>query len=135
MGMLPTPIAKAGVDILKTRWLRSGANKMAYFDQKYATDDAQNVGRLHTLLPQWNDATLSFMRSGGFRVVEKIPQLKTKTMVLWGRGDKILEPENAERFEREINDCELVWVEESGHVPHLERPDFTCAQLLRFGMK
>ena len=56
-------------------------------------------------------------------------------MVLWGRGDKILEPENAERFEREINDCELVWVEESGHVPHLERPDFTCAQLLRFGMK
>jgi pimeloyl-ACP methyl ester carboxylesterase len=135
MGMLPTPIAKAGVDILRTRWLRSGANKMAYFDQKYATDDAQNVGRLHTLLPQWNDATLSFMRSGGFRVVEKIPQLTTKTMVLWGRGDKILEPENAERFEKEIQDCELVWVEESGHVPHLEQPDFTCAQLLRFGKK
>ncbi|CAL6275117.1 unnamed protein product [Bathycoccus prasinos] len=135
MGMLPTPIAKAGVDILRTRWLRSGANKMAYLDQKYATDDAQNVGRLHTLLPQWNDATLSFMRSGGFRVVEKIPQLTTKTMVLWGRGDRILEPENAERFEKEIEDCELVWVEESGHVPHLEQPDFTCAQLLRFGKK
>lgn len=65
MGMLPTPIAKAGVDILKTRWLRSGANKMAYFDQKYATDDAQNVGRLHTLLPQWNDATLNELSNVG----------------------------------------------------------------------
>ena len=135
MGLLPTPIAKAGVDILRTRLLRNAANKMAYFDQKYATDDAQNVGRLHTLLPQWNDATLSFMRSGGFRVVEKIPKLKTKTMVLWGRGDKILEPANAERFEREIEDCKLVWVEESGHVPHLEQPEFTCQQLLRFGAK
>jgi hypothetical protein len=45
------------------------------------------------------------------------------TLVLWGRQDKILEPAMAARFEADLPDGRLVWVEECGHCAHLEAPD------------
>lgn len=36
---------------------------MAYFNkQKYATDDAMRIGRLHTHLPGWTEANVAFMQ-------------------------------------------------------------------------
>lgn len=43
---------ECAVQILRTTWLRSMANKMAYHDKaKFATVDAMLAGRLHTWLP------------------------------------------------------------------------------------
>jgi hypothetical protein len=48
---------------------------MAYHDQAFATPDAMRVGRLHTHLPGWADANIAFMRSGGYRISSRIPQV------------------------------------------------------------
>lgn len=57
MAMLPTPLAKIGVGVLKSVPLRNMANQMSYFDtDTYATEDAQVIGRLHTLRDGWEDA-------------------------------------------------------------------------------
>lgn len=57
MAMLPTPLAKIGVGVLKSVPLRNMANQMSYFDtDTFATEDAQVIGRLHTLRDGWSDA-------------------------------------------------------------------------------
>lgn len=54
--------------MLKTKILRNTANQMAYCDKDtFATEDAVRVGQLHTRQPQWADATLSFMKSDGYK--------------------------------------------------------------------
>ena len=133
MGALPRPIAKVGVNVLKTVALRNAANQMAYYDKStYATEDALRVGRLHTFAPQWCDATLSFMQSGGFKVRNSIAKVPVETLVMWGREDKILEPSYAAKFMEELPNAKLVWVEKCGHVAHLEQPEFMCRTLLEF---
>lgn len=57
MAMLPTPLAKIGVGVLQSVPLRNMANQMSYFDkEKFATEDAQVIGRLHCLRDGWTDA-------------------------------------------------------------------------------
>jgi hypothetical protein len=53
MSGLPRPLAAAGVWVLRTKGLRMAANRMAYHDQGFATEDAMRVGRLHTHLDGW----------------------------------------------------------------------------------
>ena len=133
MGALPRPVAKLGVNVLRTTALRSAANQLAYYDKAtFATDDALRVGRLHTFAPQWCDATLSFMKSGGFKVRNSISKVPVETLVVWGREDKILEPSYADKFMAELPNAKLVWVEKCGHVAHLEQPDFLCKTLFDF---
>ena len=133
MGMMPRPVALAGVNVLKTRILRNTANQMAYCDRAtFATEDAMRVGQLHTFQPQWADATLSFMKSDGYKVAKRVKTIQQKTLVLWGRQDNILDPAYAERFAEEVPNSKLLWVENCGHVAHLERPEFMRDALFEF---
>lgn len=134
MAMLPKPLAKIGVGVLKSIPLRNAANQMSYFDtDTFATEDAQVIGRLHTLRDGWDDAMVSFMQSGGFSPSSKVPKIKSPALVLWGREDGILDgTEFANKFVEELPDAELTWIEECGHVPHLEQPEETATTILNF---
>ena len=114
--------------------LRSSANQMSYFNkEKFATDDALNIGRVHCLQEGWDDALVSFMQSGGFSPSTKVPTIRAPTLILWGRQDKVLDPkEFVPKFMEALPDARLVWVEECGHVPHLEQPEQTSASISEF---
>jgi len=133
---LPSSFTRFGVEkILKARWLRNVANQASYFDSKtFSTEDALNCGALHTDNLGWSDAMISFIVGGGFRPREKVKQISVPTLVLWGRQDKILSPENAESFRNEITeaDCEVVYFDECGHVPHLEKASACANAILNF---
>lgn len=134
MASLPVPLAKVGVEVLRSVPLRSAANQMSYCDKaKFATDEAVIVGRLHCMREGWSDALVSFMRSGGFAPSSKVPQVQVPTLVVWGRQDGILEgTEFAPKFLDALPDAELVWIEECGHVPHLEQPEITAQAIAAF---
>jgi len=136
MASLPKPLAQVGAQVLKSIPLRSSANQMSYFDKKtYATDEAVTVGRLHCLRQDgsWSDALVSFMQSGGFRPSAKVPTVQIPSLVLWGRQDGILEGHQyATQFLETLPDAELIWLEECGHVPHLEQPDATAEAIYDF---
>ncbi len=104
---------------------------MAYSDkERFATEDAMRVGRLHCLTEGWLANQLSGIRGEGYAVSRLIPQLKMKTLVLWGARDEILDPKEAERFEKEIPNVKVKMIADCGHVPHLERPE-EMAKLMR----
>lgn len=125
MSFLPKPIAKLGVEVLKSVPLRSSANQMSYYDKTtYATDEAVIVGRLHCLQEGWSDALVSFMQSGGFTPSKFVSQVQKPSLILWGRQDGILDgKEFTTKFLNTLPNPTLIWIEESGHVPHLEQPE------------
>lgn len=134
MQYLPKPLASIGAQILQSVPLRSSANKMSYYDtDTYATDDALNTSRLHCLRDGWSDALVSFMQSGGFSPSAKVSQINAPTLVLWGREDGILDgTEFANKFVSTLPNGRLQWIEQCGHVPHLEQPEKTADAITEF---
>ena len=90
------------------------------------------VGRLHCLVPTWEDSSVSFLKSGGFVMSSKVAQVKQRTLVLWGKNDEILEPSTAEKFRATLPDSKIVIVEKCGHCPHLEQPEVAAEEILNF---
>jgi pimeloyl-ACP methyl ester carboxylesterase len=68
------------------------------------------------------------MKSGGFSPSAKIAMVQAPSLVLWGRQDTILDgTEFAPKFLETLPNASLQWIEECGHVPHLEQPDVTVS--------
>jgi pimeloyl-ACP methyl ester carboxylesterase len=53
-----------------------------------------------------------------------------RIVIAWGRSDKLTVPAQARRAAALFPDAELVWVERSGHYPHLDRPGATARLIL-----
>ncbi|GIL63664.1 hypothetical protein Vafri_17694 [Volvox africanus] len=133
MSTAPRWLLWLGVKVLQSVPLRQAANKMAYFDkERFATQDAMRIGRLHTHLPGWLDANIAFMRSGGYAISDKIGQIQQDVLILWGRNDEILDPSYATRFQDTLPRARLLWVERCGHCAHLEQPQLAAEHIMEF---
>ena len=108
------------------------ANYISYFDKQFSTDDALRIGRLQCFKPDWERASISFLKSGGFVVSRNVPRMKQPTLVLWGRDDKILNLENAYKFDEQLQDGQIQVIPECGHVPHVEKSDVTAELIMKF---
>lgn len=132
----PRWLARLGVRLLRSVPLRQAANKMAYFDvEKFATEDAMRVGRLHTHLPNWEEGNVAFMASGGYNLAKEVKKVKCATLLVWGRDDKILDPALAEKFKEDLpqeGKTEFVSVDACGHCPHLEQPGRLAEAVVAF---
>ena len=62
----------------------------------------------------------------------KLRGLTVPTLILWGGKDRLIPPDNAERFKADIPGSSLIMFESLGHVPHEEDPDATVEALERF---
>ncbi len=87
---------------------------------------------LHLEMNNWQAAMMSFTKSGGYSdLVEKIAQINTQTLILWGELDETLPKIDAQKFNSAIASSQLVWLD-CGHVPHLERSQAVANQLRLF---
>jgi pimeloyl-ACP methyl ester carboxylesterase len=109
---------------------------MSYYNKAiFATEDAVKVGRLHTLRDGWDEGMLSFMSSGGFRPMTRVSSIVLPSLILWGRQDTILDgQEFTTKFCKTMPNAQLRWIEECGHVPHLEQPEVTADVIVEFLM-
>ncbi len=57
----------------------------------------------------------------------QIPQIKQPTLILWGGLDRLIPPDNAQKFHHDIAGSSLVVFETLGHVGHEEDPALTVA--------
>ena len=62
----------------------------------------------------------------------KIPQIKQRTLVLWGAKDRLIPVENAYKFHRDIPNSELVILKDLGHTPMEEDPNNSLKPVLSF---
>jgi pimeloyl-ACP methyl ester carboxylesterase len=63
---------------------------------------------------------------------KRIPELKLPTLIMWGGRDRLIPPEDAERFHRDIAGSTLVVFADLGHAPEEEDPTRTVAVVKQF---
>ena len=56
-------------------------------------------------------------------LADVFPQIKIPTLAIVGREDEFTPVDKAEEMKANLWDCELVVIEDSGHMPNLEHPD------------
>lgn len=73
-----------------------------------------------------------FRQSPGGQYAAQIPSVKQPTLILWGGQDRLIPPDNAEHFQRDIAGSRMVVFDALGHVPHEEDPATTVAAVKSF---
>ncbi|XP_042982175.1 uncharacterized hydrolase YugF isoform X4 [Carya illinoinensis] len=130
---LPRVVAYAGVYLLKSIPVRLYANFLTFTGISFSTSlDWTNVGRLHCLLPWWEDATVDFMISGGYNVSSQIKQVNQKTLIIWGENDRIISNKLAVRLHCELPNAIIRQLPECGHLPHVEKPNSVAKLILEY---
>jgi pimeloyl-ACP methyl ester carboxylesterase len=71
-------------------------------------------------------------RSAAGSQADRIRELKTSTLVMWGGRDRLIPPEDAERFHRDIAGSTLAMFDDLGHAPEEEDPARSVVAVRRF---
>jgi pimeloyl-ACP methyl ester carboxylesterase len=128
------PLGYLATEFLRQPKVRQQVSLKAYYDPSFVTADAECCAALHLKSLRWNQALIAFTKSGGYNFLsQKIPEIRQKTLILWGDSDRILGVKDAEKFRSAIANSKLVWIAHCGHVPHLEKPQQTANELFSFG--
>ncbi|MEH2305253.1 alpha/beta fold hydrolase [Nostoc sp.] len=128
------PLDYFATQFLSNLKVRDRVSRIGYKNQTLASVDALCCGALHLQMPSWNQALIAFTKSGGysafrFDILSKIVQ---PTLILWGDSDKILGTNDATKFKSAIPHSNLIWIQDCGHLPHLEQPQITAQYILNF---
>jgi pimeloyl-ACP methyl ester carboxylesterase len=71
-------------------------------------------------------------RSAAGSQADRIRELKIPTLVMWGGRDRLIPPEDAERFHRDIAGSTLAMFDDLGHAPEEEDPTRTVVAVRQF---
>ncbi len=127
------PVDYLATEFLRSPKIRQSISQAAYFDKSFASLDAQACAALHLKCPDWNKSLIAFTKSGGYgSFANQISDIKQQTLIIWGRQDNIVGTKGAGKFAKAIPNSKLVWVDNCGHVPHLEKPQLTAQAILDF---
>ncbi len=66
---------------------------------------------------------------------ERIHEVTTPTLLIWGRQDIVTPPEAAAEFQHKLRDSRMAWFERCGHAPMIECPDQFAEALLAFSVE
>jgi pimeloyl-ACP methyl ester carboxylesterase len=92
--------------------------------------DAIRCALLHTEMPGWLEAMVSFTKSGGYgEIANKIPKVEKPTLILWGDRDETLGVGDAMKFKNAIAHSQLIWLKNCGHVPQVEQPEIIADRI------
>jgi pimeloyl-ACP methyl ester carboxylesterase len=134
-----------GFRLAQTKWLRPLTNHLlprgviaaslrdVYGDPNRVTPDV--VDRYYELtLRAGNRAALArrFEQRAEGADATKIRDVKVPTLVMWGGRDRLVPPENAAAFHRDIAGSRVVVYPKLGHVPQEEDPARTIPDLRAF---
>ncbi|MBD2250617.1 alpha/beta fold hydrolase [Nostoc parmelioides] len=128
------PLDYLAAQFLRSPKVRDRVSRVAYKNPNLATVDALYCGALHLEMPSWPEALIAFTKSGGYTAFrfKQLAEIMPPTLILWGDADKILGTEDGKRFKRAIPHSQLIWIQDCGHLPHLEQPEITAQHILNF---
>lgn len=127
------PLDYLATEFLRNPRVRGSISTASYYDKSFNTPDARLCASLHLDSSGWSQALISFTKSGGYHsFFDKLSAIKPPTLILWGKNDQILGTKDANQFQQSIDNSKLVWIENCGHVPHLEKSQTTAQKILDF---
>ena len=63
---------------------------------------------------------------------QQLAEIKNPTLILWGRYDRLLHVSSIEVMRPVLPQAEIIIMEDTGHVPMIERPELTAKHYLGF---
>ena len=124
------------IDYLAVEYWRSRKLQALFFGEIFGnlTDSeitSLQCAALHLDMPNWHEATISFTKSGGYsEIAPRIKEISKPTLILWGEKDETLGTEDADKFQRDIAQSRLIWLN-CGHTPQLEQPEEVAGEILK----
>ncbi|HEX5356033.1 MAG TPA: alpha/beta hydrolase [Aquabacterium sp.] len=73
-----------------------------------------------------------FLQSKSGEFEDQIKTITKPTLIIWGGQDNLIPPDNADKFQRDIQGSRLAVFDALGHVPHEEDPASTVAAVQAF---
>lgn len=98
--------------------------KVTFYDPKHATDEL--VDECFEMI---NDKSklvriLALAKSAiRHNMAKELPNMTTKTLLIWGKDDTITPPEVAREFHELMPNTDLFWIDECAHAPMMEQPE------------
>lgn len=130
---LMPPFDRWATNFLSNPKVRQGISENAYFNKQLASEDARVCAALHLEDPNWSQSLIRFTKSGGYGSYKnQLNKIQQNTLIIWGENDKILGTKDAAKFQQLIPNAQLKWIQNCGHVPHLEQPQLTADAILEF---
>ncbi|HIK28395.1 MAG: alpha/beta hydrolase [Oscillatoriaceae bacterium SKW80] len=127
------PLDYLAVEFLRHPLVRRKISLKAYYDPKFVSPDAELCAALHLKAPRWSEALIAFTKSGGYgSFQDNLSRIEQPTLILWGKEDRILGTADALKFKQALANSKLIWIDNCGHVPHLEKPQITARHILDF---
>lgn len=127
------PIANKLAQFTLPRSVIESSLRSVYGDPGKATPDLVDLYFAMTVREGNRQALVQrFAQAVPGALAERIPEIKQPTLILWGGRDRLIPPDNAERFRRNIAGSQLVIFANLGHVPHEEDPAGTVAAVEQF---
>lgn len=115
------------VEHITPRRVVDGSVRNVYGDPERVTDELVDRYFELALRPGNRPALVQrFQQMEAGVLAARIPELRLPTLILWGGKDRLIPPEIARRFSRDIAGSQLVMFEELGHVPQEEDPPRTA---------
>ena len=76
------------------------------------------------------DALLRSLARGPAQQGVPVGTLRQKTLIVWGRQDRVCLPRQAARAVARFPDAQLHWLDDCGHFPHWDQPEETVRLVL-----
>ncbi|HTA66120.1 MAG TPA: alpha/beta fold hydrolase [Xanthomonadaceae bacterium] len=67
-----------------------------------------------------------------FALQEELPAIRARTLLLWGRDDRVIDPSAVAIFEAGLSDCRTSLLNECGHMPMMEHTRETAMAIKEF---
>lgn len=130
-------IEKSMVDTVEIRpsreWLARKIGELFYDPAKHMRE--ADLDRAHKELSDRHGARAMVKLSRSARknhLGSRIPEIQASTLLIWGKQDIVTPPEAADQFMSLLRDARIVWFDECGHAPMIEKPAEFAAALLDF---
>ncbi|NET73200.1 MAG: alpha/beta hydrolase, partial [Sphaerospermopsis sp. SIO1G2] len=128
--MLPQ-LYNLAAEFLRNPKVRERICRSAYNDKSLVSADGLLCAELHLKMPNWDKSLIAFTKSGGYSAYKfkQLANIQQPTLILWGDNDRILGTKDAPKFEKAIPQSRLIWIENCGHIPHIEKAEITAQHI------
>jgi len=106
--------------------------KAVYYDESRIEEEV--VTRYHDFLLREGNrkALMGRIQQVKHETAVAVTRIQCPTLILWGDHDRVVTPEDAPKFERDIKGSKLIVYSNMGHVPMEEDPERTMKDVLPF---
>jgi len=103
-----------------------------YFDQSKITEELVDLYSDMLLREGNRGALMGRIQQVKHENADAVKQVKCPTLILWGDHDRVVTPDDAPKFKRDIPNAQLIVYDNMGHVPMEEDPARTMKDVLPF---